>query len=415
MPASLPQLATCLGCGCLCDDIQLTIAENKIVSLENACPLGERWFGDGDYPTRVEVDGRPAAIDVALRETADRLVRNPASLLILISDDLSIEAHRGAVALSDWLGATIDGLAADTVASGMLAAARRGRVSGTLGELRHRADLVLWWGCDPMARYPRFVERFIDAPSQFVKQRRQIGIDIGAATGPSALRHRLEINPGDELDTIGELRAHLAERLFDPPSPTVQTLLEACQTASNIAILFDAEPTEDFHDPGRAESLLGLAQQLHDTRRASVWGLRAGGNRNGFESVLTWQTGFPMSVDFGTGHPAFVVQESVAERLARGRYQTALVIGSPDSIPAAIRERLAGIETIAIGPVASEADFHPHIRIDTGRAGIHEDGIVLRMDDVPLETFAFIEHPHEAGQLINRLVELTCQRKGQTP
>src|SRR2546422_9823207 len=38
---------TCLGCGCACDDIAVVVERDRIASLENACPLGQAWFGDG--------------------------------------------------------------------------------------------------------------------------------------------------------------------------------------------------------------------------------------------------------------------------------------------------------------------------------------------------------------------------------
>lgn len=406
MPAPTPQPATCLGCGCLCDDIELTIDQNAIAASKNLCPLGEQWFGSGELPTDIRANNQSPSLDEALKLIAGRITRNPAALLIDIADDLSLETHRAAIALADRLGASIDGLAADTVAPGLLAAARRGRVSGTLGELRHRADLVLWWACDPTDRYPRFIERFIDAPSRFVTNRRQIAIDIGPAAAPPALADRLRLDPHQELDVIGELRAHLAGHPTTSSFPAVKPLADACANANYIAIIFDAEPDPRSLRPDRAEALLALGRQLHDTRHAAVWGLRAGGNRNGFESVLTWQTGFPMSVDFGKGHPEFVAQESPAERLARGRYQTVLVIGDPHSLPDAVREQLEHLETIVIGPQASTADFHPVITMNTGRLGIHEPGLALRMDDVPLEINAPLDHPHRAMDLINRLVEI---------
>jgi len=64
-------LATCLGCGCVCDDIQLHVEGNRIVDAHNACPLGARWFGDGGAPSRILVRGRDASLDEALTGAAE--------------------------------------------------------------------------------------------------------------------------------------------------------------------------------------------------------------------------------------------------------------------------------------------------------------------------------------------------------
>jgi formylmethanofuran dehydrogenase subunit B len=38
--------ATCTFCGCVCDDMHLTVDEDthKITKAENACVLGRAWF-----------------------------------------------------------------------------------------------------------------------------------------------------------------------------------------------------------------------------------------------------------------------------------------------------------------------------------------------------------------------------------
>jgi formylmethanofuran dehydrogenase subunit B len=62
--------ATCLGCGCACDDIDLNVEDNRIVEAKHACPLGVTWFGDGRVPARARVAGRDASIDEAVAAAA---------------------------------------------------------------------------------------------------------------------------------------------------------------------------------------------------------------------------------------------------------------------------------------------------------------------------------------------------------
>jgi formylmethanofuran dehydrogenase subunit B len=55
--------ATCLACGCLCDDIALSVEKERIVKAERACPIGERWFL-ADRRTSLpacRIEGRPSS------------------------------------------------------------------------------------------------------------------------------------------------------------------------------------------------------------------------------------------------------------------------------------------------------------------------------------------------------------------
>ncbi len=40
--------ATCTFCGCVCDDMMLTVDmdEKKIIKAKNACVLGRAWFAE---------------------------------------------------------------------------------------------------------------------------------------------------------------------------------------------------------------------------------------------------------------------------------------------------------------------------------------------------------------------------------
>src|SRR5439155_511571 len=153
---------TCLGCGCACDDICVVVQHDRIGEARNACALGAAWFGDGSITQDVRVHGRTASLEQALDEAA-RILRAAQRPLVYLAVDLSCEAQREAVALADRLGAMLDGVSSGA-AAGILAAQRRGRAGATLGEIRQRADVIVFWGTDPAERYPRFTSRYAVEP-----------------------------------------------------------------------------------------------------------------------------------------------------------------------------------------------------------------------------------------------------------
>ena len=88
--------ATCTFCGCLCDDIELTVTGDRITKAENACELGRAWFldhqPDGSGPEAV-IDGVPATVERALDEAA-RLLATARYPVVYGLSDTTAEAQR---------------------------------------------------------------------------------------------------------------------------------------------------------------------------------------------------------------------------------------------------------------------------------------------------------------------------------
>lgn len=409
--------AVCLGCGCACDDITLVVRRGRIGEARAACALGLAWFGDGAVPREIRSDGRSVPLEDALRDAAALLGAAPRPLVYLAAD-LSCETQRAAVALADRLRARLDSLACDTVAAAILAAQRRGRAGATLGEIRHRADVVVFWGVDPALRYPRYVSRYAVEPRgrQVPEGRRSrtvVAVDIGAGRGPADADRRIAIAPEHEVDALAVMRATVLGRALAVTEPALDAAAELARQltrARYVALVHDGEPPSSVADLGRAEGLITLAQALNGPTRCALSTLRAGGNRSGAEVVVTWQTGFPFAVDFARGYPRYRPHAGAAAALARGEIDAALVLGSAASVPERVAAGLLPVPCVVIGPRASTAPFRPAVAIDTGVPGIHEAGTAFRMDDVPLPLRAPLPGPPAAGDVVRALVERIPQR-----
>lgn len=402
---------TCLGCGCGCDDITVTVRDGRIVDASPACPLGRAWFGDGAVPWEVRRTGQPATLEEALTEAGGVLAQSRGRVLVYLAPDLTSQAQRAAVALADLLRATVDSATSEAAAGGLLAGQRRGRATATLGEIRNRGDVLLFWGVDPGRRYPRFLSRYALEPAGVqVPEGRAgrfvIAVNVGSDKGPAGADTTLTLEPRDEITALSLMRAAVLDRpLGELPAPFNRAVgLVPRLTGARYAVLVhDAEPTDEPRNPLRVEALIALAQALNGPTRAALSSLRAGGNRPGAESVLTWQTGYPFAVDYSRGYPRYAPGERGLDRLADGGFAAALVVGSP-VLDDAIASALSGMSTIAIGPRASQAPFNTLVAIDTGVAGIHEDGTAYRMDEVPLSLRPPLNGQHSA---VETLVALT--------
>jgi formylmethanofuran dehydrogenase subunit B len=403
-------LATCLGCGCVCDDIQLRVESNVIVEAGNACPLGVRWFGDGRAPSRARVRGKDASVDEALATASDTL-RGASRPLIYLAPDISCETQRSAIAIADALHGVVDGVTSATSMSTVLAAQETGRASATLGEIRNRADVVVFWGVDPAHRYPRFWTRYAPEPAGIHVAGRHgrsvIAVDVGRMRGPENADQRFAVMPEHEVATLTEFSNAIAT------GRDRGGLLDAILRGRYVAIIADAEGDDaNPVDRGRAAALLSFTQALNGPTRCALISLRAGGNRSGAESCLTAHTGYPAAVDFSTGYPRYRPHDSALERLSRGAVDVALIVGAVGLVPPGLLDRLAGITTVVIGPRATESALAATAAVDTGVVGIHESGTALRMDDVALPLFAAIAGPPATVDIVTALAgRLTPSRR----
>ena len=411
---------TCLGCGCACDDIEVVVDGSRLVEARNACALGAAWFGDGIVPARARVGDREVSIDTAL-DAAAKMLGGAARPLVYLAADVSCEVQREGAAIADRLRATLDSVTSATVMRSVLAQQERGRAGATLGEVRNRADVLVFWGIDPASRYPRYQTRYAPGPAgvhvpEGRRSRTVVAVDVGEARGPADADVRVAISPADEVAVLTTLRAIAANpdtprlNTLSRPVPgsdpgdasswgqTLERVVSTLAGGRYVVFVADAEPDEGpmARDAGRTEALIALTQALNGPTRCALSQLRAGGNRSGADAVLTWQTGYPASITFARGYPQYRPYD-VTPALRAGDFDAVLVLGSVSSVPNDLRGALDTVPSVLIGPRASAPRTAARVAIDTGVAGIHEEGTAIRMDDVPLPLRAPVPGPHTAA------------------
>jgi formylmethanofuran dehydrogenase subunit B len=359
--------------------------------------------------------------------SAADLLRAAKRPLVYLAPGLTNEAVREAAALADVLGAALDSVTSDTAMGAILAAQERGRASATLGEVRQRADVVVWWGVDPAHRYPRYAERYAPMPRGVHTpdgraSRTVIAVDVGDALAPADADRRFLLPPDDELATLAALRAlvvaapdagHAPQHDADPLAAAIwaraRVLAPALVGGQYILVVADAEPASGASpaDHVRVSALIALVQAMNGPTRAAISLLRAGGNRSGADAVLTAQTGYPAAVDFSRGVPRYRPFDGTASQLAaRGEIDAVVIAGRAADAPAAVSALLTAVPAVLIGPAASAATLGPRsVAIDAGHAGVHDAGTAMRMDDVPLPLRSVVVGPPAAAAIVKAVRE----------
>jgi Formylmethanofuran dehydrogenase subunit B len=149
---SIVKAVTCPVCGCLCDDIELSIEDGKIVKVKNGCAMCESKFLSHNSEHRIRKplirkNGElvEASMEEAVKKAAEILAGANYPILYGWSST-SCEATRVGLESAEEIGGVIDNTAVVCHGPSILSIQEIGIPSCTLGQIRHRADLVVYWG-----------------------------------------------------------------------------------------------------------------------------------------------------------------------------------------------------------------------------------------------------------------------------
>jgi formylmethanofuran dehydrogenase subunit B len=418
MPETIRNVA-CTVCGCVCDDLAVTVDAGRVVRAEGACHLAEPWFlaQNTSHPPAAEIDGRPADPEAAFARAAE-LLRGAKYPLIYGLSRSTTEGQRAATALADRLGAIIDTTASTGHAPSLVALQQVGESTCTLGEVRNRADLVIFWGSDPVRTHPRHLERYAADPvGRFIpggrKDRFVVVVDEQETESAKVADLFIPVSAARNWEALWTLRL-LVKALESPPtavgglSPDLVQRMKTCRCG---IIFFGAGLTRGRMAHRTVEALLQLVTDLNEHTRFYARRMRRFGDVAGADSVLAWQTGYPFGVNLSRGYPRYNPGEFTGpDVLARGEADVCLIVGGETAadFPEAALERLRQIPVIlldapGVGPVVPAA-----VKFTTAVYGVHRPGTAYRMDEVPIPLRVLLptDYPSDGevlGELLKRV------------
>jgi formylmethanofuran dehydrogenase subunit B len=413
----------CTVCGCVCDDLQVTFSGGRVSHVAGACQLAEPWFASlSEPPTRppASIDGKPVLFAQAVERAAEILRQSRAPLIWGLSRS-STAGQRAAVMLAEQLGATIDTTASICHGPSIMAIQEVGESTCSLGEVRNRADLVVFWGADPAESHPRHFERYsVDATGLFVPRgradRHVIVID-SEETATSRLADTFVKIPRDaDFEVIWAIR-QLLQGIDLPPSFDVGVSHHELQRLANLmagcrygAVFFGLGLAQRGLGHKNVEALLRLVADLNDFTRFTARRLRIPGDVAGADAVLCWLTGFPFAVNLARGYPRYNPGEYTAnELLERGEVDACVLVGSEACLDLSPRAQRAieQIPTIALDYPNSRPLFEATVQITTAIYGIHAPGTAYRMDEVPIPLRRLIPPSYPTDEEVLRKISVS--------
>ena len=299
----------CTICGCVCDDLKITTENGAVVKADRACGLAEPWFLEqtSQHVSAYFIDQQPSSYADAIERATQLLHESHAPLIYGLSRS-STAGQRAATALADRLGAVIDTTASRCHAPSILAFQQAGEPTCSLGEIRNRADLVVYWGSNPLVSHPRHLERYsADPVGRFIPNGRAdrtvVVVDVEQTATTEAADMFVPVEPNRDYEALWTLRSFVADR--EPPENAVlgadrETLRDLANRMKNCqcgVIFFGLGLTQQSLGHLNVDALLRLAAELNRHSHFYARRMRVPGDVTGADSVLCWQTGYPFSVD----------------------------------------------------------------------------------------------------------------------
>lgn len=436
--------ALCPFCGCLCDDITVVVENNKIIEAKHACKLGSAKIlghcrlGSKTIETHHTIkeplirkskhDGfKEVSYDEAINEAAEILANSKRPLLYGWAS-ASCEVDKKGILLAEELGAVIDNTASVCHGPTGLAVHEKGAPSATLGQVKNRADVIVFWGCNPVQAHPRHMGRYSTFAKGFFSDKGRKGkkivvVDVRKTDTADVADEYVEVEQGSDYLIVSALRAILAgqgevvpEKVGGVAKEQLVKLVETLKAAKFGAIFFGMGLTQSKGRYKNIDSAISLTTELNSFTKFIIMPMRGHYNVAGFNQVCLWETGFTTAVDFSRGAPYYNPGETAAnDVLYRKEVDAAMIIAADAAahFPANSVRELARVPLIHIDPHWNATTEIANVVIPTAICGIEVEGTAYRMDGVSLRLRKMIEPRHMTDEeVLERITQRVKEIRG---
>lgn len=421
----------CSFCGCLCDDLAVEVEDEKVTKVRHACRLGANKLMGHDRIKAPMVRLGEELKEVSYQEAYDRA----AEILLCAKHPLLYgwastvcEAQRNGILLAEVVGGIIDSTATVCHGPSIMGIEEKGMAGATLGQIKNRADLVIFWGCNPAEAHPRHTLRYSsNVCGKFTADGRGcknvVVVDVRETRSSKNANKLLIIKPGSDYEVITALRLLVAgiddmvpEEVGGASKKDLAEIAQVMKASKFGALFFGLGLT---HSRGRSKNVdnaLSLVAELNAFTKFVVMPMRGHYNVGGMGEVAAWETGYPMSIDFARGQAYFNPGEtSACEVLGRKEVDAALVVAADpaSNFPRSIVDNLANMPVIQVDPYQNPTTLLADVVIPSAIAGVEAEGTAYRMDGLALRMKKLVNSPFPSDEeVIGHIIESVRRLKG---
>ena len=421
----------CPLCGCLCDDIRVEVEGNAVKKVRGACAVGRaKILGHGRLKSPLLREGdelRECSYEEAIKRAAEILAAARRPLLYGWSCTVC-ETHKVGILLAEVLGGVIDNTASVCHGPTVQAVQGVGLPTCTLGEVKNRADLVIFWGANPVEAHGNHMRRYSYLTKGWFrpegkKDRKLVVVDVRESRTARMADIFIRLEPNKDYLVLAALRAIVngfadvvPESVGGVPKERLVELAEMMKTAQFGIIFFGMGLTQSRYKHNNIEQAISLVRDLYAFTKFAIMPMRGHYNVTGFNQVCTWQTGFPFAVDLARGYAWYNPGETAAnDVLSRKECDAALIVASDPAahFPAECVKHLAKIPLVVIDPYPSPTTEIADVVIPSAVCGVEAEGTAYRMDKVPLRLRKLVETEFLTDEeILERLLDEVLKIKG---
>ena len=381
--ASQAIMATCPGCGLLCDDI--AVSAELQVSTKNGCAKSIAFFEQPLITTTPSLAGKPTDLKSAIKAAAGILHKSNQVLFAGLGTEVT--GMRTLLGLAEKTGATLDHMHSEVTIRNTLAMQNSGWQTTTLTEVKNRADVILAIGTDIATSYPRFFEKFVwNKDSLFNKPSPEV-VYLGAGDNVESIYPNgkqasiIDAETADLPEIINALNALANDKKLNATHvagvsvATLNNILEKIKGAQYAVVIWSASSLKFAHAELTVQSITRLIAKLNETNRVAGLPLTAGDGDTSVNHTSTWLSGFATRNRFSNGKPEYDnYQFSSQEQLKN--CDTLLWVNTFS----AYKPPQTDMPTIVIGHPNMQFDVAPDVFIPVGIPGLDHTGTMFRMD-----------------------------------
>ena len=426
--------ALCPFCGCLCDDLTIVVEDNKITDVKQACKLGASKIM-GHHRIKAPMmrkdknsEFKEVSYEEAINEAANILSNSKRPLLYGWASAVC-EVHKKGILLAEELGAIIDNTATVCHGPSTLAVHEKGLPSATLGQVKNRADVIVFWGSNPVHAHPRHMGRYsVFAKGLFSekgrKGRKVVVVDVRKTDTANMADQFVQLEQGSDYLVISALRAILSghadvvpESVGGVPKDALSKLVDTLKTGKFVGVFFGMGLTQSKSRYKNIDNAISLVTELNAFTKCVITPMRGHYNVTGFGNVCAWETGFATAVDFARGAPYYNPGETAAnDVLLRKETDAAMIIAGDAGahFPADSVRHLARIPVVQIDPYWNPTTEVANVVIPVAICGVEVEGTAYRMDGVSLRMRKMVEPTHLPDtEVLEKITERVKALRGE--
>ncbi|NLO28257.1 MAG: formylmethanofuran dehydrogenase subunit B [Actinobacteria bacterium] len=405
----------CPFCGTLCDDLEVVVSDDgkQLLEVYNACAIGAEKFLHSQAKDRItrprmrQEDGtwKEITYDEAVEYTANMLADAKKPLMYGWSST-NCEAQAVGAEIGEAVGAVMDNTATVCHGTSLIAVQDIGIPSCTLGEVKNRADRVLFWGCNPAHAHPRHMSRYSIFPRGFFTGkghtgRKVIVVDPRPTDTASLADIHLQIEQGHDYELFDALRvAFKGEKLPDVvagiPKEKIYEVAETLKSGRFAIIFFGMGVTQSIGKNHNIDAAIAVTRDLNEYTKAAIMPMRGHYNVTGSGQVWGWQFGFPFAVDLSRGFARYNPGETTSnDLLRRDEVDAVFVLGSDPGahFPFNSVKKIYDLPSVVIDPHETPTSEVCKVHVPVAFVGVEIGGCAYRMDNVPIETRKVVDAP----------------------